>query len=167
MKQTILLILKKDKKIEQIRKRSNIDTRKFKPHISLVYPFELLDQKRLFEHINCVIKEFNSFDVELTKLDKSRKEYYLYLSPVKGKKIILNLYKKLNRGILWGFKNKDMPKYIPHISLGIFKTRKEIDNAIKELRKEKLKYKAKIDSIQLLTLNKDNSINKIKNFKLK
>jgi 2'-5' RNA ligase len=167
MKQTILLLLKKDQKIEEIRKKNNIDIKKYKPHISLVYTFEVKDQKALFEHIGNAIRNIVPFDLELEKLEKSKKDYFLYLSPIKGKKEILSIHKQLSKGILSGFENKDMPKYIPHMSLGIFKSKEEIDLAIKKLKKDGMNYKAWINSIQLLTLNEDNSIKTIKNFKLK
>ena len=157
----------RDRKIEEIRKRYGADIKKFRPHISLVYPFEVKDQERLFAHIKHSIKDIKSFKIILKKLEKSKREHYLYLSPIKGKNNLLNLHKKLNSGILNKFKNKDMPKYIPHLSLSNFESKKEIDNAIKELSKEKPIYKTKISAIQLLTLNKDFSIKLIKKFRLK
>ena len=60
-----------------------------------------------------------------------------------------------------------MAKYIPHLSLGNFKDKKELDEAIKKAKKENPDFKFKVKSIQLVTLNKDSSIKKIKNIKLK
>tara|TARA_Y100000034_G_C6896509_1_gene413442 strand:- start:1704 stop:2204 length:501 start_codon:yes stop_codon:yes gene_type:complete len=166
MKQVITILLRPNKKIEEIRKKSGINTKKFKPHINIIYPFELKDQKRLFKHIKESIKNIKKFRLTLKGLKKSTKEYYLYLLVDKGKKQTRRLYNQLHKGILKDFKNKDMPKYIPHLSLGNFKSKKEIDKAIKEIKKENIYFETKISSVQLLTLNKDSSLKSVKNFKL-
>ena len=164
MKQAIAILLKKDKQIEKIRKNYIPNYKKFKPHITLVYPFEIKNKKQLNEHIQKSVK-IKQFKLSLEKLKKSAKEYYLYLLVKKGKKKIVKLYKKLNSGILKGFKNKDMPKFIPHITIGIFKTKKEIDKAIKEIKD--VKFETKIEHINLLNLDKNNKIKSIKKFRLK
>ena len=166
MKQAIVILLKKDKKIEEIRKKYVPDYKKFRPHISLVYNFKNIKQKELREHIVESIKEIKQFDFVLKGLRKSTKQYYLYLLVNVGKNKFIKIHKKLNSNILSGFQNKDMPSYIPHITLGVFKNKKEIDKAILELKKEKIKFKATIKSIQLITLKKD-VIKSIKNFRLR
>jgi len=136
------------------------------PHITLVYLFEIENQKELYTHIQESIKNIKSFDLSLCGLKKSAKEYYLYLLVDKGKDKITKLYQKLNSGILKDFKNKDMPKYIPHLSLGVFETKKEIGIAISEIKKEEICFETTINSIQLLTIDKDHSLKSTKNFKL-
>jgi len=166
MKQVINILLKKDKSIEKIREKYVPDYKKFKPHINLVYPFEINSQKKLYEHINKSIKEIKPFKLALKGLKKSSKEFYLYLLADEGNAEIIKLYGNLNSGLLKDFKNKSMPKYTPHLTIGVFKTKKEIDCAMKELKGNKIKYKIEIKSVQLVTLNKDNMICKIKNFVL-
>jgi len=167
MKQVINIILKKNKEIEKVRMKYDKNYKKFKPHINLVYPFKNIDQKKLHEHIKKSIENIKSFKIILKGLKKSSKDYYLYLLVDKGKKEVIKLYKNLNKSLLKDFKNKDMPRYIPHLTLGVFKTKKEIDDAIRKIQKQNLKFETKINAICLLTLNKNLTIKSIKKFKLK
>ena len=169
MKQAIVINFN-ESKIDKIRKRYIPKYNKyksFKPHVTLVYAFEVKDQKKLNEHIKNVVKGIKSFNLSLKGFQRSVKEYYLYLLLDKGKSKVMALYKKLNKGVLSSFKNKDMTRYIPHITLGVFKTRKQIDEASEDLKKKKVGFKTNIKSIQLLTLNKNHSIKKTKRFNLK
>lgn len=163
----VLVIFIKNKRIDKIRKIFDPRFKDFKSHISLVYPFYVSDKKQLDKHIRDSIKKLKPFHIVLNGLKKSAKEYYLYLLIKKGNSHIKLLYKNFNSGILKNFKNKDMPKYIPHVSLGVFKNKIEINNAIKEIKKEKLKVECTVDKISLLTLRKNHSIKSVKNFKLK
>ena len=84
----------------------------------------------------------------------------------------MSLYKKFNSGPLKGFKNPDMPKYIPHVSLGNFKTKKEFNEFKKEIEKKNLKITLEVDQILLGDVSnigditKNKLVNK-KYFKLK
>jgi 2'-5' RNA ligase len=60
-----------------------------------------------------------------------------------------------------------MPKYIPHLTLGSFDNEKEINNAIKEIKKGKLETRFIVNEICLLTFKKGAKIEKIKRFRLK
>ena len=84
-----------------------------------------------------------------------------------SKKEIKKLYNQLHSKLLTKFKNEDMPKYIPHMTLGVFKTKKDIDNAIKEIKKKKLEVNFVVNEICLLTFKKGAKIEKIKKFKLR
>ncbi|MGD9276904.1 MAG: 2'-5' RNA ligase family protein [Candidatus Pacearchaeota archaeon] len=166
MKQVISIILKKDKQIEKFRKKFGTDVKTFKPHVNMVYPFEVSDQDKLREHIENSLKDIKKFKLTLKGIKKSAKGYYLYLLVDKGKKDLLKMYKNLHKGLLKNFKNKDMPKYIPHLSMGNFSSKKEIDSAMKELKKENLFLETEIKSIQVLTISKNHKLKGIKNFKL-
>ena len=167
MKQVINILLKPKKKIERIRKMLEVNIKKFKPHITIVYPFDLENQNNLSNHIKSSIQDVKKFKLTLNGLKKSAKGNHLYLLVDKGKKELIDMYKKFHRGILKDFRNKDMPKYIPHLSLGDFKSRKEIDRAIQEIKKQNLYFEMQIKSLQLITLKRNYSIKKIKNFNLK
>lgn len=140
---------------------------KIKPHINLVYPFEVSNQKKLENHIKNSIKDIFAFNLIMGGLQKSAKEYYLYLLVKKGKEEVMNLYKRLNSGILSSFKNLDMPEYIPHITLGVFNSEKEINKAYRNPKLRRIKFTQKIKQIDLVTFEKDNSQKSIKSFKLK
>lgn len=166
MKQVINILLKLDKRVERIGRKYGALSDEIKPHITLVYPFEINDQKELTKHIENVISKSVKFKITLKGLRKSEKGYYLYLLVNRGRDKILELYKGLNSGILSGFENKDMPSFVPHISLGIFNSEEQINKAIKEIGKQNLKVECLIDKINLLTLE-GHKIISFKEFKLK
>jgi 2'-5' RNA ligase len=166
MKQVITIFLQKDKNIELIRKKYIPNYKKIEPHITLVYPFEVKNQAKLKEHILNSINKVKPFEISLKGLKKSAKEYYLYLLVNEGKENILNLYNKLNSGVLKNFKNVDMPVYIAHLSLGVFGSEKRIEEAIKDISKMNISFKTKVKSIQLLTINEDESLKSKEDFSL-
>jgi 2'-5' RNA ligase len=141
--------------------------KKRKPHITLVYPFEIKNQKDLEKHIKKSIENIRSFKITLKGFKKSKKGYYLALAIDQGKSQIMEIYRNLNSRILKDFKNPKIPRYVPHMTLGKFKSKKEIDKIIKNLKPQNLEFSTKINSVQLLTVRKDESIKSIKNFKLK
>ena len=167
MKQTLAIFLNKDKKIEQIRKKYVPNHEKFEPHITLVYPFEFKNQDKLRKHITESIKDFEPFEISLKGLQKSAKGYYLYLLVDKGKEKIISLHEKLNSGILDTFRNPEMPKYIAHLSIGVFESEEEREKAIKEISKINIGFETKIKSIQLLTIDENHSLKFKEDFKLK
>jgi len=167
MEQVINIILQRNKKIDKIRAKYDKNYKKLKPHINLIYPFEEINQKELYRHIKKSIEEIKSFKLVLKGLKKSSKGYYLYLLVDKGKYEVMKLYKNLSKGLLKNIKNKDMPQYIPHLSLGVFRNKEEIDKVVNELRKENLKIEYVVNEINLLTLNKNLTIKSGRKFKLK
>lgn len=166
MEQAIAILLKRNKKIEQIRKIYIPHYKKFKPHITLVYPFKVKNKRELHKHINTSIKNLSPFRLSLKGLKKSTNGHYLYLLVNEGKTEVLKLYKKLNSGILKNFKNKEILRYIPHLSLGVFKIKDELKKAKQEIEKKNICFETKVDSIQLLTIDKVHTIKQVKNFSL-
>lgn len=141
--------------------------KKRNPHITLVYPFEIKNQKDLEKHIKKSIENIKPFKITLKGLKKSKKEYYLYLTVDQGRSQFMKIYRNLNSGILKNFKNPKIPRYTPHMTLRKFKSKKAIDKILKDPKYKNLEFSTKINSIQLLTLRKDESIKSIKNFNLK
>lgn len=141
--------------------------KKRKPHITLVYPFEIKNQKDLEKHIKKSIENIKPFKITLKGFRKSKKEYYLALAIDQGKSQIMEIYRNLNSGILKNFKNPKIPRYIPHMTLEKFKSKKERDKVIKDLKSQNIELSAKINLIQLITVRKDESIKSTKNFNLK
>lgn len=165
LKQAIVIFIGKNKKIEDVRKNYDPFYKKFKAHITLAFPFENINQKQLKEHIKNALSGIKPFKLTLQGIKKSPKEYYLYLLVKEGKKEIFKIHKRLYSKLLTKYLRKDIP-YTPHITLGIFKTKKEIDKAVKKLQKKKLKFQTKINLIYLLNLEKDLSLKSFKKFKL-
>ncbi|HEA46416.1 MAG TPA: 2'-5' RNA ligase family protein [Candidatus Pacearchaeota archaeon] len=163
MKQAIIITIK-NKEIDKIRKKYDPYHKKVEGHITLIYSFQKFNQKELYKHIRNSLKDYKKFSVILNTLKKSKKEYYLYLL-IKEKETIIRLRKKLNSKIF--SENKRMGKYIPHLTLGVFKNKRDIDDALNHLKRERINIKFKINSIQLRTLTKDDEIKSTKNFMLK
>jgi len=166
MKQVLTIFLEKDEKIEQVRKRYVSNYEKFEPHITLVYPFEFKDQDKLKEHVFESLKYFEPFEISLEGLEKSAKGYYLYLLVNQGKEKIVSLHEKLNGGILNNFRNPDMPKYIAHLSIGVFENEEQREKAIEEIFKMGIKSEMKINSIQLLTIDENHYLKSKQDFYL-
>jgi len=59
------------KKIENVRKKYVAHHKKFRPHITLVYPFKA--GKKIDKQIEEKIKSIKSFDISLEGLGKSKK----------------------------------------------------------------------------------------------
>jgi 2'-5' RNA ligase len=166
MKQAIVIFPRKNKKVETIRKKYDPASKKFISHITLAFPFGNVNQKKLYKHIKDSLRNIKPFKIELKGIRHSKKEYYLYLLVKRGRKEILKIHKKLYSNLITKWLRKDIP-YIPHITLGIFKTEKGINAAIKELKNKKLEIKTKINKIYLLTLNKNLTFRSYKVFRLK
>jgi len=168
MKQAILILFNKNwnKELEEIRKKYVEYSKKINPHISLIYPFKIENQNELKNHILKTTKKFNSFEIELNKFGKSKNEYYLYLLPKNENEQLLKLHNSLQSGILANTKNEEMGKYIPHITLGVFNTEKEINSALDKCKNSNLSYKTKVDKIQLITFDDEYNIVKSDEFSL-
>ena len=162
MKQAIVILLKDNEALASIRKKYEPNYKKYRPHVTLAFPFEDIEQEKLILHINNSIKNIKRFKLKFQGLEVSKKEFYLFLLVNGGRSIVNNIHKNLYGKLLGKWLRKDIP-YVPHITLGVFKNKKEIDKAIKE---KKICFKQEIRTIQLLTLKEDDSIKSIKNFKL-
>lgn len=162
MKQAIVILPKKIKNLEPIRKKYDSFYKKFKTHISLVYTFEIKNQVSLVKHIKESIENIPHFIINFQKFYNSKN--YVCLK-VKSKEC-WNLYKLLNKGILSKFENKEV-KFQPHITIAVLSTSKEAAILAKRLNKKRILSKIRVDSICLLTLKKDGSLKSIKKFNLK
>jgi 2'-5' RNA ligase len=164
MKQAIVILVK-NPRIEILRKAYDKDFKKYKTHITLVYPFEVKDRAKLIEHIEYCLKGIEPFEIVLERARKSNN--YLFLDVTKNQETLLNLYKTLNSGILRGFENNEFSIYRPHVTLGRFNSHEELMTVINELRERGSNFRIMVDKISLITLNDDGSAKDIENFKLK
>jgi len=157
----IITIFVKDKIL------SKIIGKRQQPHITLVYFFSEFKRKEVIKHIKSNLKNIGTFKIILKGLQKSKKEYYLYLLIEKNKDKILVLHKNLTSGILKKVKNKDMPSYVPHLSLGKFSNKKEFEKFKKKISKLDLKVSSQVKKITLLGLDNKKKVKYKKHFKLK
>ena len=156
MRKLLAILLDKDEEIESVRKNYVPNHDKYEPHITLVYPFEFDNEAKLKDHIAKSLKGFKPFSISLEGLQKSAKEFYLYLLVKDGKDKVLDLKRKLNGELLSRFKNLDMPRYIPHLTIGVFESEKQIEKAIENV--PKIKFESKVSSIALLTIDDNDSL---------
>ena len=56
---------------------ATFDANKYKPHITLVYTFEVKDQEKLYEHIKKATKDFKQINLKLKGLQKSKHQRVL------------------------------------------------------------------------------------------
>ena len=146
--QAILILFTLDSRIEELRKKYYPDYDKYKPHITLVYEFAVDDQDALRDHIRKTVDPAKPFTMSLHGLKKSDKGNYLYLLVERGKEECVALYASLNRAILAGFDNKNIPFYHPHMTLGIFKTEEDLNDAMKAIGD--IEFTTKISEIHLI-----------------
>jgi 2'-5' RNA ligase len=164
MKQVINIIID-NPRIENLRRKYDVNYKKFKTHLTLVYPFEVKDQEKLKEHILFCLARLEPFEIVFQKVRKSKN--FLVLDVTTNRQKLLDLYKKLNSGILAGFENKEISIYLPHLTLGVFDSNEALMEVINELRSIGSNYRILVDKINLATLNEDNSIKDIETFVLK
>ena len=163
MKQTLNIILK-SKRLDILRKKYDSPYRKLKTHITLVYPFEVENQEKLTAHIEQCLAGLIQFKITLQKARKSGQ--HLVIDVAENKNILIDLYKKLNSGILAGFENKELSIYLPHVTLTALDSAEKMSAALSSLREQNLNYSVDIDAINLVTLNADDSVKETKVFKL-
>lgn len=154
----IVIYPKINSTIANLRKKYDKNWKFMKPHITLVYPFHGIRKQVLRRHIKWALKNSAPFEIELRGLKKSKKDFYLYLLCKGGSRELVSLHKRLHRNLLKEFRNQDMPKYIPHVTLGRFSADREIENAILKLNKKNLRCVSTIQSIYLLTFEIKNHI---------
>jgi 2'-5' RNA ligase len=161
-------ILIKSRGITNLRKKYDPDYGKKIPnHLNLVYFISGINQEMLRNHIKKSIEGIKPFKVTFNRFWKFKSNPYIYITSEDGFRRFMTLYRKLNKGIFKNFKNKYMPRYIPHITLTYFDSNKKANELFVHLKNEKLSFEVEIDSIQLLTQDKNKAIKSIKNFKLK
>lgn len=164
MKQTINILID-NPRIENLRKKYDPNYKKIKTHLTLVYPFEVQKQDKLKEHIEYCLGGLENFEIIFQKVRKSKN--FLVLDVTTNRQKLLDLYKKLNSGVLAGFENKELSIYLPHITLGFFNSDEELMKVINELREIGSNYRVLVDKINLVTLNKDDSIKEVESFNLR
>jgi len=165
MKQIINIFIN-NPKLEKLRKKYDPNYKKYKTHLTLVYPFEIKDQKKLYDHIFKYTKKIGSFNANFSKIGRSEKDFYLYLLPdLESHQLFMQLHRTLSSNILSFVKNEDLPKYVPHIPIGFFKSEEERETAIREIQKEGINLNLKIEEVHLLNLNPDGSLNSVNTFR--
>lgn len=120
-----------------------------RPHITLVFPFDLdISNKELSVIITDAIKSIKSFEIELSGYSKhqSNDGNYLFLDIVKGYDEIIKIHNCLYEKLTMLKKPKG---YIPHITIGKLKTLIEMEEAFDSIVNIKAIFKSNVEVVSV------------------
>ena len=151
--------------IDEIREKYDPLANNVRPHITLVFTFESnLTSLEIKEHLNKVLSETSSFRLtmgDIIKIDNPL-GMYLFLTIKEGMEEIKKLSLKLYEGILEPYKAAwfNEKTFLPHMTLGNFTSREELDNAYEDVISIKEKFTTKVDkiSVEIIDENEDSII---------
>lgn len=169
MKQVINIVLRPNKEIKKIIKKYNPNYKKNLPHVTLVYPFDFIQNQNLLEkHIKDSIKNSMKGKKSLEISFKGIKKSFPYIQFLvkSGKDELTDLKNNLYSEILKNKSSKKQMDYPLHMTIGIEENKEKFDKSFKELKKINPKFKTRIKKITLMTFNEDMYLKKKKNFKL-
>ncbi|MBT5023360.1 2'-5' RNA ligase family protein [Candidatus Woesearchaeota archaeon] len=156
----------KQKSIQKIRRKYDPGCANIKPHVTVVYPIPSSESKKeILLQIKKSVSGIGKFEMRLRGVCASPTEYYLYLIVGKGKSVINKIHKRFYKSKYKKYLKK-IP-VIPHLTLGVFESRAEINRAIKEIRQNhELDFECVVDRLNLLTV-RDNKLKNVVEIMLK
>lgn len=115
--------------IDEIRKKYDPNYSNVPPHITLVFPFESdITKQQLQSHVKNTLQKTKCFCLKLGNLvKKNSRGYYLMLSVTEGSSKVKELHQKLYQGILAPFKPEWPGGFMPHMTVGQFENKTELD----------------------------------------
>lgn len=137
--------------IENLRQKYDPSMAKIVPgHITLVYPFEddSFSFDELTEHVSYSVRGLRPFDIKLQGVSAVENKY-LFLDIVKGKTTIRELQERLYTGHLKRYSEIPQLRYDPHITLGRFDSKEELERALEELDDLRDSFSANVNEISL------------------
>lgn len=163
MKRCIMIVPKFDNReiIDSIRKKYDPTESFLEAHITLVFPFEsVIDDDTIETHVIKTTAKIEPFEVVLQgiKSDKSF-DNCIFLEVVKGIEELTKLHNNLYAGILEQYMPKwlDDIKFIPHMTVGKFQSKDELDRAITELKNIKDVFRSKVSEIEVEIIGEKSS----------
>lgn len=141
------------------------------PHISLIFPVPASEMSRevMVEHVKTVLKSWKPFDYHLAGFEKAV-DHWLFLTVKEGNEEIIRLHDQLYSGPFKKYLREDLP-FLPHVALGLFTkegSEYNLENpsvvefdeakykkALEEAERSGFDYHAKLDKVNLLTVEKD------------
>jgi hypothetical protein len=111
---------KTEKNIKVFRRKYDPLVDSLKPHIPFIFPVACseVEEERLTEHIETVLKNWKPFPIHIEGFRKSW-DHWLFLLLKKGNKEAITLHDELYTGMLSPYLRRDI-EYIPHIGIGLF-----------------------------------------------
>ena len=137
--------------IENLRGKYDPTMAKVVPyHITLVYPFEddSISFDELRNHVSSSVGNVRPFNIRLQCV-YSVEDRYLFLDVVKGKSTLKELQGRLYRGVLQDYSNIPELRYEPHITLGRFDSKEELERALEEIGDLRDSFSANVNEISL------------------
>lgn len=109
-----------EENIEAFREKYDPFAGSLKPHIPFIFPVPCnkVEETKLTEHIETVLKNWKPFPIQIRGFTKSW-DHWLLLLLKKGNENAIALHDELYTGILSPYLRKDI-EYIPHIGMGLF-----------------------------------------------
>lgn len=153
-----------DKIIKDIRKKYDPLERHVPPHITLVFPFESnIKTEELKEHILNSLSGIEPFEITLKGIVPNKTfSNYLFLSIIKGNDEIIEIHKRLYRGILKGFFPDWLQEndYLPHMTVGNIDIDEDFQRAVNETKYINDAFVTVVDriSVEIIDANEDSII---------
>jgi len=162
-------------KIESFRKKYDPTYKLIRAHLTITFGVDQLVSEQSFsDHVRAVLKHWKPFDIELNGFAKSW-DHWLFLILKKGNDKVIRLHDELYGGIFAPYLRTDI-QYIPHIGLGEFIEKGEVDLlkrkrlrlkkpakialdevrykiALEETRNLGLSYSTKLDKLQMIEID--------------
>jgi 2'-5' RNA ligase len=135
--------------IHSIRERYDPLAKYIAPHITLVFPFKSnIGGQEIKEHIKKQMKGIEPFHIELQGISKESGNY-LFLNLSKGKEQIIELQRRLYKGILEDYYPDFLKKveFLPHLTVGRFESDPLCNMAFEELKGMQEIFADRIDEI--------------------
>jgi 2'-5' RNA ligase len=139
-------------KIQEFRKRYDLNFALIQPHITLVFPIENAKEDEILEEIKSQSSAFKKVQISFNKAavhnDLLSPNYFCFLNVKKGAEMLMEMNKKL-------YANKlkthllDLP-YLPHITLGNSLNKSEVENMASIWNAKSYEINASLDEIEIL-----------------
>ncbi|WP_202709218.1 2'-5' RNA ligase family protein [Sporosalibacterium faouarense] len=149
-------------KIESIRKKYDPVVENIGPHITLIFPFESdITTKNLKKHVIKSLEGSSPFSIELKNITGVEKNF-LFLNVIRGKEEIINLHRKLYKGILKRYYPDFLTKveFMPHLTVGKIDDEEKFSKALAETKKFDYTFETVVRkiSVEIIAENNDSII---------
>ena len=136
--------------IDEIRAKYDPLAKLVRPHITIVFPFEMeITNDELSMILENRLRDIKSFEIEMQGFSKCEDRFgnYLFLNVVKGTEIITQLHDLLYSNEFGEFA-LGIP-YMPHMTVGKLKTVDDLNNAYDSVMGNKTLFKCIITKISV------------------
>lgn len=136
--------------IDEIRAKYDPLAKLVRPHITIVFPFEMeITNDELSMILENRLRDIKSFEIEMQGFSKCEDRFgnYLFLNVVKGTEIITQLHDLLYSNEFGEF-DLGIP-YMPHMTVGKLKTVDDLNNAYDSVMGNKTLFKCIITKISV------------------